>query len=180
MPSRGLPGSPERKLESRKAQEVLRGLARSLKPHGFKLTKPSFFTRSGSYAIEFVHIHKYSFGPCFRIHFGIRIRSDGLPAIALNGPAIDEIAASPTRGNAPTRFDFTVSEEASLADCVEAMYQGIISDGFEWFASLSRVSDLLAAKSPLSEREKLILQQELRTPDRIHGSEATQHGLGAI
>ena len=46
-----------------------------------------------TYWVEFGHLHKFTFGPYFRVHFGIRILSDQNQDISLNGPDSDSIRA---------------------------------------------------------------------------------------
>ena len=91
MPPIARPGSPEKKQESRDAQKVLRLLARKLETLGFRRTKSTFFTRPTKLGLEFVHVHKFSFAASFRVHFGLRVRTDDFPAAHLNGPTSDEI-----------------------------------------------------------------------------------------
>jgi len=173
-----LPGSPEKKLESRNARKVLSLLAMRLKPLGFQRTKPTFFTRPGPCVIEFVHLHKYTFGPCFRVHLGVRVRSDDFIAAALNGPTSDGIEDPDCPGRRLQDFEF-VTEEASLEACAELLHQWVISSGLPWFASLAQPAALLDTGSPLRQEEKAALRLELENPTAVQVSAATLHALNA-
>jgi hypothetical protein len=173
-----LPGSAEKKQESRDAQKVLRLLARKLKPLGFERTKPTFFTRSGRYVLEFVHVHKFTFGPIFRIHFGVRVRSDEFSAAHLNGPDSDSIADPRTPGRRRYELSFTPNE-ASWESCSEAMLQCVSAEGLRWFASSTNPTALLSSDSPLGLSAMTALQRELEEPSCAQVSEATQRALNA-
>lgn len=174
-----LPGSEEKKQESRDAQKVLRLLAKKLKPLGFERTKPTFFTRPGRYVLEFVHVHKYTFGPFFRVHFGVRVRSDEFAAAHLNGPAADSIQDPDTPGD--PRYDFSFgSSEASREACSNAMLQFVSSEGTHWFSLLANPTALLSSNSPLTHSAMTALQRELKEPSFAHVSEATKKALNAV
>lgn len=176
MPLIAKAGSPEKKQESRDAQKVLRLLARKLKPLGFERTKSTFFTRPSPYVVEFVHVHKFTFAPSFRVHFGARVRSDDSPAAHLNGPSSDEILDA---GDPPRRkyeFDFD-SSEASWEICAQAMYQCASSEGLEWFAATSNPGRLLSPDSPLTPEARAALQKEIASSSSATSSEVTQRVL---
>jgi hypothetical protein len=173
-----LPGTAEKKQESRDAQKVLRLLAKKLKPLGFERTKPTFFTRSGQYVLEFVHVHKFTFGPTFRVHFGVRVRSDNFVAAHLNGPDSGSIVDPAMPGLRRYRFSFTPNE-ASWESCAEAMLECVSTEGLRWFASLANPTALLSSESPLSPSAISALQRELEEPSSVLVSEATQRVLNA-
>jgi hypothetical protein len=173
-----LPGSEEKKQESRDAQKVLRLLSRKLKPLGFERTKPTFFTRSSQYVLEFVHVHKFTFGPKFRVQFGVRVRSDEFPAAHLNGPDSDSIADPTMPGRRRYIFSFTPNE-ASWESCSEAMLQCVSAEGVSWFASLTNPTVLLSSDSPLSPKAITALRRELEEPSFTQVSEATRRVLNA-
>jgi hypothetical protein len=131
-----LPGSPEKKQESRDAQKVLRLLAKKLQPLGFERTKPTFFVRPGNVLLEFVHVHKYTFGPRFRLHLGVRVRFDQFVAQALNGPAFDGAPGTNEPG-AQARFNYR-SDVETIAACAEpfgnTLYQDYVARraGDDW------------------------------------------------
>ena len=176
MPAINQPGSPEKKQESRDAQKVLRLLDKELRQLGFKRTKPSFFIRSGKYVLEFVHVHKYSFGPAFRVEFGIRVRSDNFSAAHLNGPSSSgRVRAEPS---SRPRDDFTYApDEATWAECAAAMYHYVSQEGVPWFASVSDVGILISPNSPLAKSDIAALKRELEQPASVQLSEATRLAL---
>ena len=178
MTHAALPGSPEKKQESRDAQKVLRLLAKKLKPLGFHRTKPTFFTRQAQHGLEFVHAHKFSFEASFRVHFGFRVRSDDFPAAHLNGPTSDEIRDPALPGYRKYEFDFS-TDEASWESCAQAMYQCTASEGLEWFASMTNPVFLLSSASPLTPTARAALRREIEHPSESVMSEATRRALNA-
>lgn len=171
-----LPGSPEKKQESRDAQKVLRLLARKLMSIGFQRTKPTFFTRPGRYVLEFVHVHKYTFGPAFRVHLGVRVRTDYFAAAHLNGPSSDGIADPESPDRRLYDFDFTATE-ANRESCAEAMHQYVATDGQCWFASIENPAALLSTDSPLAQSARVALQRELEQVSTPCVSEDAQRVL---
>lgn len=152
-----MPGSPERKRESLDAQKVLRMLAKALAPLGFTRTKPSFFTRGSDLVVEFVHIHKYTFGPTFRIHFGVRVLNDAWPNVALNGPCVDGILNSES-SRYTARFEFA-PDSTSMAECAQLMANVIRLQGEPWFTAMRPLEELLdSPESPLRTDGKAALR----------------------
>lgn len=172
-----LPGSLEKKQESRDAQKVLKRFESRLKPLGFKRTKPSFFVRPGKHILEFVHVHKFSFAPSLRVHFGARVRSDDFSGSHLNGPCSDGIAEPGNPDRRRDDFDYTTSEE-SWEQCAEAMLQCVLEEGSRWFAALEDHGVLLSASSPLSAAAVDALRTELEQPCSARVSDATHRVLG--
>jgi len=169
------PGSPARKQQSKDAQKVLRLLAHRLKGVGFERTKPSFFVRPRPWVIEFIHLHKYTFGPCFRTHLGIRVRADDWSAAALNGPTAD--GAHVSDGKWTHRFEYT-SESASFCTCAEALADYVIGSALSWFEAVRDPSFLLAAEdSPLYDSEKDALRKALGEGAESATSAATRRLL---
>lgn len=173
MPTSAAPGSPEKKLESRNAQKVVRLLANKLKSLGFQRTKTSFFTRPNAHALEFVHIHKFTFAPSFRVHFGIRVRSDDSPSAHLNGPSSDAIADPEIPKRRRYNFDFG-ADEASWESCAEGMLQCVLIEGSQWFSSMERPELLLSSDSPLAPEARAALMREIDSKSGIKTSDATQ------
>lgn len=172
-----LPGSLEKKQESRDAQKVLRRFESRLKPLGFKRTKPSFFVRPGKYVLEFVHVHKFSLAPSLRVHFGARVRSDDFTGSHLNGPCSDGIAAPGNPDRRRYDFGYTSSEE-SWEQCAEAMLRCVLEEGSRWFATLEDQVVLLSANSPLTATAIDALRTELEQPCSARVSESTHRVLG--
>ena len=170
-----IPGSPERKQQSRDAQKVLRLLAHRMKAAGFDRTKPSFFTRPQPWLIEFVHLHKYTFGPLFRVHLGIRIRCDDWSAVALNGPTAD--GAQVVDGKWHQRFEYALDAGSMLA-CADNLAHYLSTHAAPWFESVRDPQFLLTAPgSPLYKQEKVILAEVLRRGDQFAISDATRKVL---
>ena len=178
MPLIALPGSPEKKQASRDAQKVLRLLARQLKPLGFLRTKPTFFTRQSEHGLEFIHVHKFTFAPSFRVHFGFRVRSEDFPAAHLNGPSSDDIRDPVRPDHRKYVFDYE-TDEASWESCAQAMYGFAANEGLAWFASMSDPVFLLSSASPLSPTAKTALRREIEDPSKSVVSEATRLVLNA-
>jgi len=170
-----LPGSPERKQQSRDAQKVLRLLAHRMREIGFERTKPSFFIRPQPWVIEFVHLHKYTFGPCFRTHLGIRVRGDDWSSVALNGPTAD--VAYYEDGNWARRFEYKPAP-ASIHKCASDLADYISTDALSWFDSVRDPHFLLRADdSPLYRQEKAALSEALRQGLESETSDATRKVL---
>ncbi|MBQ0933500.1 hypothetical protein [Ideonella alba] len=178
MPTYAAPGSPEKKLESRNAQKVMRLLSNKLKSLGFQRTKTSFFTRHKTLVIEFVHIHKYSFEPSFRVHFGIRVRTDTFPAAHLNGPSSDAIEDPQIPNRRLYNFSFDPND-ASLEACAESMYQCALAEGASWFASMEKLELLLSPASPLTPEARAALQREVDSSSMVQVSDETRQVLNA-
>lgn len=176
MPTSATPGSPEKKLESRNAQKVARLLANKLKPLGFQRTKTSIYTRPNPLVLEFVHIHKFSFEPSFRVHFGIRVRTDDFPGAHLNGPSSDEIRDPKDPSRRRYRFSFE-PDSASLEACAEEILQCVLAEGSTWFSSVDTPERLLSPTSPLTPVARAALQRELESSLSIQASEATQRAF---
>jgi len=178
MPPYAAPGSPEKKLESRNAQKVARLLANKLKPLGFERTKTSIFTRSRPLVIEFVHIHKFSFEASFRVHFGVRVRTDTFPGTHLNGPSSDAMQdpEDPSR----RRYSFSFGQDApSWEACAEELLQCVLQEGLAWFGSVESQEHLLSSSSPLTHEARLALQRELQSGLAPQASEHTRKALNA-
>lgn len=171
-----LPGSPEKKQEARDAQKVLRLLAKKLRPLGFERTKPTFFVRPGKVLLEFVHVHKYTFGPRFRLHLGVRVRFDRFAAQALNGPAFDGAPGANEPG-AQGRFNYRSDVEAIEA-CAEAMAQTVETVGNEWFDAMIAPEELLAIyRSPTTPISIDTMEIALADPGAVVASDETRRAF---
>jgi hypothetical protein len=172
-----LPGSPEKKLEGRHAQKVLRLLAQRLNSFGFARTKASFFTRSRPWVIEFVHVHKFRFGPAFRVHLGIRVRNEHFPAAHLNGPAAENFPVA-ARGDPAVSFRFD-SDPRSLDSCATAMAGFVEAEGLAWFEAFRCPESLLSSESPLAPAAQTDLRRALEDPGEAVDSATTLQVLNA-
>lgn len=171
------PGSAEKKQEGKDAQKVMRRLAQHLRVVGFERTKPSFFTRPRELVVEFVHIHKFTFGPYFRVHFGIRVRNDDFRAAHLNGPS-SESFPDPAGERRHHRFEY-LPEHTSIDSCAQALADFIGTQGMAWFQTLETPQQLLTSPdSPLRSQEKEWLMQALEQQEATTTSAATRDTLG--
>lgn len=112
-------------LEKKYSNRVKSELGKKLKPYGFMRTKPTFYIRLTEDRIEFIHIHKFSFGPSFRVHIGARFYCDGFEAVALNGIDSDGFQRQ-------YHLYYGKSEE-SVMKCVEGIMEFVQIEGFRWF-----------------------------------------------
>jgi hypothetical protein len=132
----------QKKLERANAGKVMRRLAKKLKTLGF-IRKSTWFARESGPLVQFMHVHKFTFGPCFRLHWGIRVLNDSQHFVALSGP--DE-----SRG-----LEYGPNE-ASVEQCVEAMYLLVAEVVEPWFTeqTTERLLEMDSYLSP-SERDAL-------------------------
>lgn len=134
----------DKKIESSNAEKVRRRAAKLLKEYGFLRTKSTFYTRILNDRVEFVHLHKFTFGPIFRVYVGIRFFCDSFDAVALNGPDSDL-----HRYNKEFRMRFW-NEEETLAICANDILNFVRTIGFDWFDKWKDINFLLnSSESPL-------------------------------
>ena len=143
----------DKKKERSKADKVLRRFAKEVKALGFIRTKPSFFTREKGAVIEFIHIHKYTFGPYFRMHFCFRVLNDPKEFISLSGLTEKELAEEGS-------FDFG-EDLASVEQCAKNMGAFVLQYAEPWFTSFENADRLLSESSPLYEEEKAALKSAI-------------------
>jgi hypothetical protein len=137
-----------------------------MKPFGYALTKPTFICKECPHVIAFFHFHKFTFGPQFRVHFGIRVLNSAFAAQALNGPMFSVGAYR--------------EDEKSVRDCIQELTEMLIRDGLPWVESWLTPEKLISdTKSPLPEGDKASLRSALETgPDPQHL--ALSYGLFGI
>jgi hypothetical protein len=153
----------EPKLERSNKEKILRRLAKLLAPSGFKRSKPTFYTRTRLPVIEFVHIHKFSFTPGFRLHLGIRVVNDPFRAVALNGPSSDEFqgVASEFASKRLYSFDYDESDN-SVERCALDISNFVAGAGAAWFDSNRDLKQLATSPgSPLSSDARAALIRAL-------------------
>ena len=130
------------------ARRIITSVAKNMRPFGYALTKPTFVCREYPHLAAFFHFHKYTFGPKFRVHFGLRVLNSAFPAPALNGPMLNG-------------GDYTDSEQ-SVRNCVQRLTELLIGDGLpwveQWLAPQKLISD---SGSPLSEDDRASLRAAL-------------------
>ena len=144
----------DKRIERSNADKVLRRFANKIKNQGFTRTKPTYFVRDAGLVIEFIHIHKYTFGPCFRMHVCIRILNEARDYIALLGPTEAELCAG-------ILFEYTQSEE-SVESCAETMAKFVVECVEPWYLQWSDRASLLGENSPLYPDQKIDLEAALR------------------
>lgn len=143
----------DKKLERSNAGKVLRRFATAIKPLGFLRTKPTFFVRESGPIIEFLHIHKYTFGPCFRMHVCLRVLNEPKDFVALAGPTERELSNE-------ARFEYT-DDPQSVECCAEAMSDFVSEYADSWFRKWTDREQLLGAESPLYDDQKAALSAAL-------------------
>ena len=170
----------DKKTERLGRDKVLKKLATLLGPLGFMRTKSTFFTRVRSYWVEFGHLHKFSFGPYFRIHLGIRILADTEESLPLNGPDSDQI---PNRlyflGN-QRKYTFVYgASPTSIEQCTKDISKFWIKVAEPWFKKWQDPQKLIESnKSPLSPIEKEILMNAIEHGLNDNTVEVTKKLLG--
>ena len=146
-----------------------------LRAFGFERTKPTFFTRLQRWIVEFVHLHKYTFGACFRAHLGVRVRNESFAAAALNGPT-EDLTRSDNDAIA-RNFEFT-PKLASMRECGHAINSCVAAEGLAWFELFHEPNRPLTEASPsLHEQQRLALSNALSGGNPLATSHATRKVL---
>ncbi len=120
---------------------ILERFGELLSPYGFCRTKKTFFVRVVGDIAEFIHIHKFTFGPYFRLHFGNRELMSQKESVALNGPDSDYIKnwfylLVPKR-----KYSFRYSKEfESIDTCAYAMLKCFLREGEKWFLGNRKIN----------------------------------------
>jgi hypothetical protein len=116
---------------------------------GFRQTKPTFVIRSGHIVTAFFHFHKFTFGPHFRIHLGVRVMNDTFDALALNGPSHEHAG------------QYSECEE-DIRQCIRNMVAYCRTEGLPWLRRWSDPKTLLAEQdSPLHAEDQQALSNAL-------------------
>ncbi|MEI8665498.1 hypothetical protein P4S81_12480 [Pseudoalteromonas sp. B28] len=142
-----------KKIEQANAQKVLRRFTKHIKSLGYIRTKPTFWVREQTNIVQFIHIHKYTFGPCFRIHTCLRPHNSSLEFIALTGPTEKELSSN-------VSFEYT-NKTDSIDQCAIKMSSFVQRQSEEWYEKWSRPSSLIGALSPLNEKDQSGFKQSL-------------------
>jgi len=140
----------DKKLEQSLARKIVRATAKNMKPFGYVQGKPTFLCRAyPPHLIAFFHFHKFSFGPRFRVQFGIRVVNSGFDALGLNGTSIEHAGVY-------------AEDDESVSRCVQMLTELLIRDGLPWAESwLDTQKLLMDADSPISERDCAELRNAL-------------------
>jgi hypothetical protein len=161
----------EKRIERSQTDKALRRLRRLLAPLGFERTKPRFFTRSREFVIEFVHVHKLTFEPGFRVHLGLRVTNDAFEACSLNGPATDS--------SYPATLEFDASEQ-SVGQCAAQILHYVEGVGEAWFLKWRDLDRLVSdPASPLDATAKACLQDAMSAGGDPDHTARTRALLGA-
>ena len=165
-------------LERSNKNKILRQLGSLLQELGFRRTKPTFFTRPCGLVVEFVHLHKYTFAPDFRIHLGIRVANDTFEAVALNGPDSHAYVCKDSRNG--RRFNFSFHDAADTVDRCAAEIVSFVRDVAEpWFLGWRDTERLLRDESsPLDADAKAHLRSANESGPNPEGIEKTRQLLG--
>ena len=116
-----------KKLERANAAKVLRLFAKLVTNMGFN-RRSTFFFREAGELIQFLHLHKYTFGPYFRMHVCVRVLNDPTSVCVLAGTDDVQLAND--------RVDFVYgSDLVSLQACAEAMARFVADFAEPWFVS---------------------------------------------
>lgn len=142
------------KIEQSNKQKVLRRAARLLVALGYNRTKPSFFTRERVHTIEFVHIHKFSYRPSFRVHVAIRVLNVDTDFIVLNGLSSDPYRPAERPNDKSYDLSFGI-DESSLETCAQNIFDFVRDVGEPWFLNWNDPDTLInRSTSPLDDHDK--------------------------
>ena len=131
----------DKKLERSNAGKTLTRFTNHIKSLGFKRVKPTFWIREKELFVEFIHIHKYTFGPYFRIHTCIRPYNNSFSSVALSGPTEKEL-----KPEVSFEYDTTIE---SVEQCATKMASFVQRYSEAWFTKWAEPSSLLEPDSPL-------------------------------
>jgi hypothetical protein len=146
------------------AGKVMRAFAQGIQPLGFTRRSTFFFKGATAYVVPFIHVHKYSFGPSFRVHACIRVLNDPTPFLGLNGIADSSYVAP---------FDFA-EEPRSIAQCADEMVRYVRDVAEPWFGQ--RLEMLVEAEGLLGSAARQALREALAGQA---DAEAVTRSLGA-
>jgi hypothetical protein len=148
-----------KRIERSNAGKVLRRFAKLVSPMRYR-RRSTFFAREAGHIIQFLHLHKLSFGPEFRMHVCIRVLNDSRHHVALSGITNDAFKLS---------FE---DNDASLNYCATQMIAFVSEIGEGWFSHW-REPALLGPDSPISKDAQDALVQSLEgnaDPANVHRS----------
>jgi hypothetical protein len=128
-----------KRIERSNAGKVLRRLAKGIAPSGYR-RKSTFFARETGHLIQFLHVHKFSFGPQFRMHVCLRVLNEPQSFVALQGIDSGDFA-----GYRSLSFE---DNESSIIRCAERMAAFVSEVAEPWFAKWQEEA-LLRRDSPL-------------------------------
>ncbi|MFC4310867.1 hypothetical protein ACFPN2_17360 [Steroidobacter flavus] len=143
----------QKAIERSNAGKVLRRATKQLKALGFS-RKSTFFAREKGHVIQFLHVHKFSFGPCFRVHACLRVLNEAQPHPILSGISSDD--------DAHYRMSIEYcNDEASMGKCAEEMLSYVKQVAEPWFQAQTH-DVLLSSGSCLYPHQRQALSAALR------------------
>ena len=165
----------DKTLERSHAKKILRRLAKDLASLGFSKVSDTLHCHQRDYVLEFIAIHKFSFGPSFRICFGIRVINDNFPQPAINGPCSDSYQwkGQPTHGKYDMRYQ---AREQTIEPCVRHMFEFCKNIGVPWFSRWANEQDLLTSpESPLKPPQREVLALAIAGKANVEHIKVTKH-----
>ena len=138
-----------KRREQANARKVLTRFKNQVVSLGFE-RKGNWFSRKFGNLAHVIHFHKYTYGPCFRMHICIRVLNDSFPVIALNGLDSQELDAF--------QSSLTFNDDLeSIQACADVMMEAVVTVAEPWFQSNTEET-LVKPGSPIidSGREGLI------------------------
>lgn len=138
----------EKEEERKIARRIVRRVAKEFCSRGFLHTRPTYLVRPLGPFAQFVHFHKFTFGPHFRVHLGVRVMNGPFDAVALNGPSFEHAGS------------FDSLEDETLA-CTKQLISLIEKKGLGWFAVFATADALLSSSSPLRSEDREALRDDI-------------------
>ncbi len=139
-------------------------LGKSLALYGFVRTKSTWYVRLEGEAAEFIHVHKFTFGPYFRMHVGRRLLRDDSDHVALNGPDSDNVrdwryVLVPKR-----KYDLCFAAESnSIELCVRQMTDFYKKVAQPWY-QMRRKGAAMGPAKPSEATKKLLGLAKIQEP----------------
>lgn len=167
----------DKKLERSNKDKILRKVANKLKPFGFKRTKPTFFVKENGPMVEFIHIHKYTFGPTFRVHICLREINDPRDFIALLGITSEQYSRPNSPNNKKYNFSYHKTDE-SIDRCVQNIESFVSDVAVPWFMKWQNLELLSNSnESPLPYEDRVALKEYISGNGNVDFIEQTRELL---
>ncbi|MBY0215348.1 hypothetical protein [Paenibacillus illinoisensis] len=163
---RDMTAMKDKLLEKKQGELVKMKLRELLLPHGFFRTKPSFYTRLYEDRIEFIHLHKLTSGPFYRVHTGIRFLLDDLDYVALNG-----IQANGYKNEYSIHYNFRYhKDEDSILRCANQILLFVENEAIPWF-NIWRYEDVLYTRQDSPLRKELVYKYNMLKKENKENAE---------
>lgn len=128
----------EKATEKNRKNRILNEITLRLKPIGFERYKSNFFLRKKNSIIQFIHLHKFTFSPEFRIHLGIKASDNDDILFLLNGLDSSKYQCKNSPNGKKYNFRFYKDEE-TIKRCVDNLFQFCLEVGEKWFNENSEI-----------------------------------------